>query len=137
MARQATESSGLPAKVQPLAAATAPVPIRGRAHAAPGTEGVADETILQSLIDLAADIYWEQDAGHRFTVVRARDETIPASALAGPGKRCWDIDYRNMTPAAWNAHRADLRARRGFHDRRRRAARLAQSQRRADIRRSR
>src|SRR5262245_3133400 len=37
------------------------------------TSRVADER-LQSVIDLAADFYWEQDADHRFTVYRPSGE---------------------------------------------------------------
>jgi len=75
------------------------------------------EARFRSLTELASDMYWEQDAEHRFVSVagggahwttRRRGEAI--------GKRPWDSHYVNMTETDWEAHRELLKARKPFQD---------------------
>lgn len=75
------------------------------------------EARFRSLTELSSDWYWEQDADLRFTVMsggildslKVRPETFL-------GKRRWDIDMVGIPPAALDAHKAVLAARKPFQD---------------------
>ena len=70
----------------------------------------AHEEQLQCILELSSDYYWEQDADHRFTLIRHRDmedpDNDPALFL---GKTSWEL---GGTPeeGTWDEHKA-LRAR--------------------------
>jgi diguanylate cyclase (GGDEF)-like protein/PAS domain S-box-containing protein len=80
-------------------------------------ELIKSELRFRRLIELASDMYWEQDEQYRFTsssgsgpewIIKGRSEAI--------GKRRWDFKYDNMTEKDWAAHIALLDARKPFHD---------------------
>ena len=72
---------------------------------------------FRRLMAIGADWYWEQDRDYRFTRV-----TSPASGAARRGtdsyigKTRWEVPHSGLTEAEWEAHRADLAARRPFRD---------------------
>lgn len=79
------------------------------------------EQRFRDLIELSSDWYWEQDAELRFTynspgmndqLQRTRD----AARESFIGKRRWEIDYIDMSPEDWAAHRAVLEAREPFYN---------------------
>jgi signal transduction histidine kinase len=71
------------------------------------------EQNLQAFAELSADWFWEQDADLRFV----RDANIPLTSLPSDvGKTRWDFADPAMSPERWDAHKADLAARRPFRD---------------------
>jgi PAS domain S-box-containing protein len=75
------------------------------------------EERFRSLTELSTDFYWEMDEELRFT---RRIGTTWEAKLGAEGsilgKRRWEIPAANMTEADWARHRADLEARREYHD---------------------
>jgi diguanylate cyclase (GGDEF)-like protein/PAS domain S-box-containing protein len=72
---------------------------------------------FRSLTDLSADMYWEQDAEYRFTVISGRSpERLRSGRQRMMGKRRWDQHYFNMDKAAWAAHQAKLAGRQPFRE---------------------
>ncbi|MGQ0512207.1 MAG: EAL domain-containing protein [Betaproteobacteria bacterium] len=74
------------------------------------------EARFRSLIALSSDFYWESDREHRITVrtgggARSLDQ-VGGGAIFG--KRRWELDTVAPDAAGWDAHRADLEARRTF-----------------------
>ncbi len=74
------------------------------------------EARYRSLTDLAADIYWEQDAQFRFTRISGGNSELVAATQGFIGKPRWECGYQNLGEADWAAHRALLDARQAFHD---------------------
>ena len=78
----------------------------------------ASEARFRGLTHLIADVYWEQDEDYRFVSFNQRSvhqgHGVDTSTLIG--KRRWELDFVNMTPADWEGHRAVLEARQPFHD---------------------
>lgn len=73
----------------------------------------ASEQKLKAYAEMAADWFWEQDADLRFV----RDSKIPlTSRSTDVGKTRWDLADPTMDPQRWDAHMADLAARRPFRD---------------------
>ena len=73
----------------------------------------ASEKKLQSFAEISADWFWEQDADLRFS----RDSKIPlVSRPTDVGMTRWDFADPAMDPRRWDAHKADLAARRPFRD---------------------
>jgi diguanylate cyclase (GGDEF)-like protein/PAS domain S-box-containing protein len=73
------------------------------------------EARLQSVIELAADFYWEQDAEHRFSVYRPSAE--PDAELANlVGKTSWELSPEPPVEGTWERHREQLAAREPFRD---------------------
>jgi diguanylate cyclase (GGDEF)-like protein/PAS domain S-box-containing protein len=75
------------------------------------------EERFRSLTELTSDYYWEQDEQMRFT----KRIGMPWEKRFSPGediigKTRWELAAPNMTGADWARHRADLEARREFHD---------------------
>ncbi|HZR71155.1 MAG TPA: EAL domain-containing protein [Burkholderiales bacterium] len=73
------------------------------------------EERFRSMTELASDIYWEQDASYRFTLVSHTGMDWDASDDS-VGKTLWELHYINMTPEQWAAHIAVLDARKPFRD---------------------
>ena len=68
---------------------------------------------MKTFAELSADWFWEQDADLRFV----RDANIPLTSLpTDVGKTRWDFADPAMSPERWDAHKADLAARRPFRD---------------------
>ena len=77
----------------------------------------ASEARFRSLTGLSSDMYWEQDEQHRLTELSGKNQAwLEDSRARLLGKRRWDLQFDNMTEAAWAAHRARLEARQPFHD---------------------
>jgi diguanylate cyclase (GGDEF)-like protein/PAS domain S-box-containing protein len=77
----------------------------------------ASEERFRSLTQLSSDIYWEQDAEHRFTEFSGiRGDRSGAEGRPAIGTRPWEHDYINMTADDWAVHRAVLDAHHPFRD---------------------
>jgi diguanylate cyclase (GGDEF)-like protein/PAS domain S-box-containing protein len=74
------------------------------------------EQRFRDLAELSADWYWEQDADYRFLDVSTGAQTMSIGEQSLVGKHRWDFPWTNMTPEAWDAHRAALERRELFHD---------------------
>jgi diguanylate cyclase (GGDEF)-like protein/PAS domain S-box-containing protein len=75
------------------------------------------EARFRSLLELSSDMYWEQDAEFRFTVLSGKlPEWIREGRRRMIGRLRWDQHYFNMTEADWAAHRAMLEAHRSFRE---------------------
>ena len=75
------------------------------------------EERFRSLTELSSDWYWEQDAGHRITVLSrgvAGSLAVPPESVIG--KRRWEIGMVGVTDAQIEAHKAVLDAHKPFHD---------------------
>jgi signal transduction histidine kinase len=71
------------------------------------------ERNFKAFAEMSADWFWEQDADLRFV----RDANIPLTSLpTDVGKTRWDFADPAMSPHRWDAHKADLAARRPFRD---------------------
>ena len=71
------------------------------------------EQKLKAYAEMAADWFWEQDADLRFSC----DSRIPLISLPTDiGMTRWDFADPAMDPRRWDAHKADLAARRPFRD---------------------
>ena len=77
---------------------------------------LASEDRFRHLAELSSDWYWEQDAQFRFTVM-SRDESSKNGKILNEyiGKTRWELPI-HLSPAAWEAHKADLNAHRPFSD---------------------
>lgn len=87
------------------------------------------ESRYRELAELSSDWYWETDQAHRFAYVSPGVErNLDVSIDELIGKARWELDYLNMSPSDWAAHRAVLEARQPFRDlrlaRRNRAGRV-------------
>jgi PAS domain S-box-containing protein len=73
----------------------------------------ASERRLKAYAEMSADWFWEQDADLRFL----RDSNLPLTGLpTDVVKTTWDLADPAMDPHTWDAHMADLAARRPFRD---------------------
>jgi diguanylate cyclase (GGDEF)-like protein/PAS domain S-box-containing protein len=75
------------------------------------------EARFRGLTELSSDWYWEQDEHYRF--LKLHGEYVSMTGLpedAYVGLTRWEIDTVNMTELDWQAHRADLKARKTFRD---------------------
>jgi PAS domain S-box-containing protein len=88
-----------------------------RTNAATLGRAQRQERRFRKLLEIAADWYWEQDEQFRFTSISASYERRTGLAVADQlGRPTWALPEFELTPARWSAHRADLDARRPFHD---------------------
>jgi diguanylate cyclase (GGDEF)-like protein/PAS domain S-box-containing protein len=72
---------------------------------------------IANLLALSSDVYWEQDAEHRFTGFSGADQPKVEALRSGAlGKHAWDLGYFNMTREDWDSFRATLAERRSFRD---------------------
>ncbi len=76
------------------------------------------EARFRSLIELSSDFYWETDPEHRITKRAGGASQMLDQAGGGAifGKRRWELAAVAPDAAGWDAHRADLDARRVFRD---------------------
>ncbi len=75
------------------------------------------ERRFRSLLDIAADWTWEQDAEFRFTALSPSvGSGSGIDATEHLGKRRWELPELSVSPEAWDAHRADLEAHRPFRN---------------------
>jgi signal transduction histidine kinase len=71
------------------------------------------EARLKAFAEMSADWFWEQNADLRFVI----DSKIPLVSLPSDvGSTRWEFADPAMDPARWEAHQADLAARRPFRD---------------------
>jgi len=75
------------------------------------------EARFRSLVELSSDFYWETDSEHRLSMrsMGSTPEVIKALG-SGVGQRRWEIPYLAPGPEGWEAHKADLEARRPFRN---------------------
>jgi diguanylate cyclase (GGDEF)-like protein/PAS domain S-box-containing protein len=76
---------------------------------------LASEARFRGLTRLSSDMYWAQDSEYRFTDVSGTG-SLAAGRQRILGKRRWEQDYFNMSPRAWEEHKALLEARLPFRD---------------------
>jgi len=72
------------------------------------------EQRLQSVIEITADFYWEQDVEHRFTLYRPRGAP-DADLETLAGKTSWELSPE-PPEGGWEQHRALLEAHEPFRD---------------------
>ena len=70
-----------------------------------------------TLAVLTSDWYWEQDAQYRYTsVIQPETTRRPVDPAQLLGRRRWEMTSWRPLNTTWEAHLADLDARRPFHD---------------------
>lgn len=78
----------------------------------------ANQARLRALSEMTSDSYWETDTEHRIKGRAAMDavaaKTTGFARSIRMGERRWDVPSLTPDEAGWNAHRADLDARRPF-----------------------
>jgi PAS domain S-box-containing protein len=75
------------------------------------------EQRYRALVDLTADFYWLTDEEHRFAFREGQVLVRMGLPPEGDyGKRRWEMDFLNMSPADWEEHRALLARREEFRD---------------------
>jgi PAS domain S-box-containing protein len=75
------------------------------------------EQRYRALVDLTADFYWQTDEEHRF--IFREGQVLSRMGLPPQGdygKRRWEMEFLNMSPADWDEHRALLARREEFRD---------------------
>jgi PAS domain S-box-containing protein len=76
----------------------------------------ASERRLRDFAEMASDWFWEQDADLRFIWFSEGLRTIDTPPLPYIGKLRWEMHPHGATPEQWEAHKADLAARRSYRD---------------------
>ncbi len=94
-------------------------PASGRAILMPAAQAALIErkARFRSLIDLASDGYWEQDAEHRFvlhTGAAIGNEGLGDDDILG--KALWELSFDNAAETDWQVHRTQLEWRAIFRD---------------------
>src|SRR3984893_6462633 len=82
-------------------------PANGRAILLPDAQRALIERKagFRSLIGLAFDWYWEQDANYRFLSYRGAMDDADGFAEEGIiGRALWDLSVDNMSEADWRTH---------------------------------
>jgi len=75
------------------------------------------EQRFRDLTELFADFYWEQDEQYRFVArVGSTWERRAYPSEEVVGRTRWELPALNLTESDWARHRADLEARREFHN---------------------
>jgi len=74
------------------------------------------EQRFRDLTELSADWYWEQDDQYRFIDMSIGSQSMGIAPGHFIGKKRWDFNWHNMTPADWAAHRAQLDRREPFRN---------------------
>jgi PAS domain S-box-containing protein len=75
---------------------------------------------FRDIVEIAAELIWETDAQHRFTSVIGDARNVIRRAdgrnFRAIGKTRWELAHADIeTDPLWRAHKADLDARRPFH----------------------
>jgi PAS domain S-box-containing protein len=71
---------------------------------------------FEAMLNIAADWYWEQDAQLRFTHVSDGMRAALGPTEAVLGRTRWELPGAQDSGVDWDAHRADLAARRPFRN---------------------
>jgi PAS domain S-box-containing protein len=74
------------------------------------------ERRLRDFAEMASDWFWEQDAELRFVWFSDGLRTLNTPSQPYTGRRRWEMNPDGATPEQWEAHKADLAARRPFRD---------------------
>jgi diguanylate cyclase (GGDEF)-like protein/PAS domain S-box-containing protein len=74
------------------------------------------EMRFRSLVELANDVYWEQDAEYRFVVTSDINESAGMIRDAVTGNRRWEMRNAVALSCSWEEHRAALDARKAFRN---------------------
>lgn len=72
--------------------------------------------MTETLVVLGADWYWEQDASHRFTVIRSPSLPGRGFSVGTLGRTRWELEGAEALTMTWEEHRALLSAHLPFHD---------------------
>ena len=108
--RQAIEAGQIDAIVDPASGNSILLPEARRAL-------IERKVGFRSLIGLAFDWYWEQDACYRFVSHRGATDDADGMAEEGIiGKALWDLSIDNMSEVDWRTHRQQLEWRVIFRD---------------------
>ncbi|MGE4243988.1 hybrid sensor histidine kinase/response regulator [Ramlibacter sp.] len=70
---------------------------------------------LRSLVELAADWYWETDASHAFALCIA-SSGYDGHSVPSHGTRPWELPGAKAGEAGWDAHRSCIAERRAFRN---------------------
>ncbi|HYE40763.1 MAG TPA: PAS domain-containing protein [Ramlibacter sp.] len=70
----------------------------------------------ENLVVLGSDWYWEQDALHRFTLIRSPTQPARPHSPLAIGRARWELEGAHPLTMTWEEHRALLSARQRFHD---------------------
>jgi PAS domain S-box-containing protein len=76
----------------------------------------ASERRLRDFAEMASDWFWEQDADLRFIWFSEGLRAVDSPPQQYIGRLRWDMHPDGATPEQWEAHKADLAARRRFRD---------------------
>jgi PAS domain S-box-containing protein len=74
------------------------------------------ERRIRNFAELASDWFWEQDADGCFTWVSQGRRAADVANRPYSGKTRWEVFADGATPEQWEAHRADIDARRAIRD---------------------
>ena len=74
------------------------------------------EQRLRGFAELASDWFWEQDANANFVWISAGHGDRRPGQMPYAGRQRWDMYPDGTTPEQWEAHKADIAARRPFRD---------------------
>jgi PAS domain S-box-containing protein len=74
------------------------------------------ERRLRDFAEMASDWFWEQDAELRFLWFSDGLRTVSTTSQPYTGRQRWEMNPDGATPEQWEAHKADLAARRPFRD---------------------
>jgi PAS domain S-box-containing protein len=75
-----------------------------------------NERRLRDYAELASDWFWEQDSDLRFVSITAGTAMIGPNDRPYVGRRRWEMVDSDPDDERWRDHKADLEARRPFHD---------------------
>jgi diguanylate cyclase (GGDEF)-like protein/PAS domain S-box-containing protein len=75
------------------------------------------EQRFKSLLEMTSDWYWEQDKDFRFTHMSEGHLTrIGVQEDKRLGRTRWELDFLDITPEQWEAHKSDLEAHKPFRN---------------------
>ena len=81
------------------------------------TEALRDsERRIRDFAETASDWFWEQDADLRFTWISREAPIVRLEGQSYVGQLRWERAGADLSDPAWAAHKADLEARRPFHE---------------------
>jgi PAS domain S-box-containing protein len=74
------------------------------------------ERRIRDFAETASDWFWEQDADLRFTWISREAPIVRLEGQSYLGQLRWERAGADLSDPAWAAHKADLEARRPFHE---------------------
>ncbi|MBL8518416.1 MAG: PAS domain S-box protein [Betaproteobacteria bacterium] len=74
------------------------------------------EERFRRIIEFTSDLYWETDSEHRFTQLSMGAQKYLGIVPRSIGTRRWENPFYHAPSDVWEAHKADIAARRPFKD---------------------